>query len=117
MPREIDGSNVFSAVADPTRRAMLDLLAVRSRSAGDIVSHFPRITQPGVSRHLRVLREAQLVSVTAHAQQRIYALKPKGLQELHEWVSKYQEFWTDKLDALEGHLAGKKAKHIVVKKR
>ena len=110
-------TNVFSAVAEPTRRAMLDLLAARPRSAGEIVSQFSHLTQPGVSRHLRVLREAQLVSVTVHAQQRIYALKPEGLRELHEWVSKYQEFWVDKMDALEHHLDNKAFKHVVVKKK
>ncbi len=113
MPHQITGSgNVFYAIADPTRRAMLDLLVVRSRSAGEIVSHFPRLTQPGVSQHLRVLRDAQLVTVAVHAQQRIYTLKPEGLRALHAWISKYQNFWTDRLDTLEDHLDAtrKKAK-------
>lgn len=104
-------TNVFSAVADPTRRAMLDLLAERPRAAGEIVSQFPNITQPGVSRHLRVLREARLVSVTVRARQRVYALRPEGLRELYQWVSKYQDFWADKLDALEDHLGSKTFKH------
>ena len=105
MPHQIAGSgNVFYAIADPTRRAMLDLLVVKPRSAGEIVSHFPRLTQPGVSQHLRVLRDAQLVTVTVHAQQRIYTLKPEGLRGLQEWISKYQNFWTDKLDTLVDHL-------------
>jgi DNA-binding transcriptional ArsR family regulator len=95
---------VFFAVADPTRRAMLDFLASRPRPAGEIVSHFPKLTQPGISQHLRVLRQAQLVSVTVQAQRRIYSLKPEGLKTLHDWISKYQAFWTDKLDALEEHL-------------
>ncbi len=108
MPRNSAGSNVvFTAVADPTRRAMLDLLARKPLPAGEIVSQFPNLTQPGVSRHLHVLREAQLVGVTVHAQQRIYALKPEGLRELHQWISKYQDFWSDKLDALEHHLESK----------
>ena len=97
-------SKVFTAIADPNRRAILDLLAVKPRSAGEIVSHFPKLTQPGVSQHLRVLRDAQLVSVAVNAQQRIYTLKPDGLRELHKWLSRYQEFWTDKLDALEEYL-------------
>jgi len=95
---------IFSAIADPTRRAMLDFLVMRPRSAGEIGSHFPKLSQPGVSQHLRVLREAQLVCATVQAQRRIYTLKPEGLKTLHEWISKYQEFWTDKLDALEEHL-------------
>ena len=89
---------------------MLDLLVARPRSAGEIVSRFPRLSQPGVSQHLRVLRDAQLVSVTVQAQQRIYTLKPEGLRVLHEWISKYQGFWEDKLDALEEHLDSRKRK-------
>ena len=96
---------------------MLDMLAERPRSAGEIVSQFPHLTQPGVSRHLRVLREAQVVSVTVHAQQRLYALRPDGLRELREWISKYQVFWTDKLDALEDHLEGRTSKHGAGEKR
>jgi DNA-binding transcriptional ArsR family regulator len=88
---------------------MLDLLTARPLSAGEIVSRFPQITQPAVSRHLRLLREAQLVSVTIQGQQRIYDLKPDGLRELNEWVSKYQEFWADSLDAIEDHLESTKS--------
>ena len=109
--------SVFSAVADPTRRAMLDLIAKKPRAAGEIVSEFSNITQPGVSRHLRVLREAELVSVTVNAQQRIYALRPEGLRELQEWISKYQRFWVGRLDALEKHLDKKAFKQTVVKKK
>ena len=109
--------SVFSAVADPTRRAMLDLIAKKPRSAGEIVSKFSKITQPGVSRHLRVLRQAELVSVTVNAQQRIYALRPEGLRELQEWISKYQRFWVGRLDALEKHLDKKAFKRTVVKKQ
>lgn len=108
--------DVFTAVADPNRREILDLLTARPRSAGEIVSHFSQITQPGVSRHLRVLREAQLVDVTVRAQQRIYSLKPEGLQALHEWISKYQDFWTEKLDALEDHLQKDKILKRVAKR-
>ena len=100
----VSQEGVFSAVADPTRRAMLDLLVARPLSAGEIVSQFPRLTQPGISRHLRVLRDAELVTVTIHAQQRIYSLKPEGLRRLHDWIAKYQEFWVDELDRLEEHL-------------
>lgn len=105
--RDTAGSSIFTAIADPTRRAMLDFLVARPRAAGEIVSHFPQLTQPGVSQHLRVLREAQLVSVTVQAQQRIYSLKPEGLKKLHDWISKYQIFWTDRLEALEDHLDSK----------
>lgn len=114
VPRETAKlDTVFTAVADPTRRAMLDFLVTRPRSAGEIVSRFPQLTQPGVSQHLRVLREAELVSVTVEAQRRIYSLKPEGLRELHAWISKYQRFWSDRLDALQEHL---EKKEIVKKK-
>jgi DNA-binding transcriptional ArsR family regulator len=112
----VTATSVFSAIADPTRRAMIDLLATGPRAAGEIVSSFPKLTQPGVSQHLRVLREAQLVSVTVQAQQRIYALKPEGLRELLDWVSKYQEFWAIKMDTLEEHLDSKAFKHGSTKK-
>jgi len=119
MSRGSTANLVFAAVADPTRRAMLEYLVPRPRSAGEIVSHFPKLTQPGVSQHLRVLREAQLVSVTAQAQQRIYSLKPEGLKTLHDWISKYQVFWTDKLEALEEHLDSKleSSKETVTRKK
>ena len=101
-------ADVFFAIADPTRRGVLDLLLEGSRNAGDIASAFPYLTQPGVSRHLRVLRDAGLVDVEVNAQQRIYTIKPEGLRELNHWISKYESFWTDKLDALEAHLNARK---------
>jgi DNA-binding transcriptional ArsR family regulator len=97
-------TTVFAAVSDPKRREMLDIIAEGPKSAGEIVSHFFGITQPGVSRHLRVLRDAQLVEVTPDAQQRIYALKQEGFRELNEWLSRYEEFWSSRLDALGEHL-------------
>lgn len=100
--------DTFSAVADPTRRAMLDMLALRDRSAGDIVSTFSQISQPAVSKHLRILRNAGLVNVQIHAQQRIYSLQPKALAELDAWIAKYKAFWSDNLDALEQHLSKNK---------
>lgn len=99
--------DAFSAVADPTRRAMLDLLIERERPAGDLVSAFPKISQPAVSKHLKVLRDAGLVSVRIHAQQRIYRLQPKALADLDAWVAKYKVFWPERLDALEQHLSRK----------
>jgi DNA-binding transcriptional ArsR family regulator len=95
---------VFSAIADPTRRAILDLLARGPRTAGTIAAEFPRLTQPAVSRHLKVLRKTRLVDVTVNAQQRIYTIKPEGLADLYEWVAKYQAMWPDALDALERYV-------------
>ena len=107
-------TNVFLAISDPTRRAVLDLLASGSRIAGDIAAKFQHLTQPAVSRHLKVLREAGLVDVEVNAQQRIYKLRPEGLAELYEWVAKYQAVWPDTLEALERYLdartAGQKPK-------
>ncbi|MDQ3967496.1 MAG: metalloregulator ArsR/SmtB family transcription factor [Thermoproteota archaeon] len=100
--------DAFSALADPTRRAMLDLLVKRERSAGELVSAFPHITQPAVSKHLRILKDAGLVNMRVHAQQRIYTLQPKGLNELDAWIAKYKAFWSDSLNALEQHLDKKK---------
>jgi DNA-binding transcriptional ArsR family regulator len=102
------GMDAFSAIADPTRRAVLDMLAERPRSAGDIVNAFPKISQPAVSKHLRILRDAGLVSVQTNAQQRIYSLEPKALAELDAWIAKYEVFWYDRLDALEQHLSKNK---------
>jgi DNA-binding transcriptional ArsR family regulator len=101
--------DVFSAVAQPTRREMLVLLAKGERSAGELAEAFPELTQPAVSRHLRVLREAHLVEVRPKAQQRIYALRPERLRELDRWVSIYRPFWSDRLDSLESHLDKKRA--------
>ena len=96
--------DVFSAIAEPTRREMLALLAQGERSAGKLVEAFPQMTQPAVSRHLRVLREAQLVDVRPQAQQRIYTLRPERLRELDQWISRYRPFWSENLDSLENHL-------------
>jgi DNA-binding transcriptional ArsR family regulator len=96
--------DTFSAVADPRRRVMLDLLVKRERSAGEFVSTFPDISQPAVSKHLRILKDAGLVDMRVQAQQRIYTLQPKGLAELDTWMTKYKVFWSDRLDSLERHL-------------
>ncbi len=112
--RIIVTKNVFFAISDPTRRAVLDLLAGGSRTAGAIAARFPRLTQPGISKHLKVLRDTELVDVTVRAQERIYTIKPQGLAELYEWVAKYQAMWPDTLEALERYLdaraAGEKAR-------
>jgi DNA-binding transcriptional ArsR family regulator len=96
--------DVFEAVAEPSRRALLDALADGERTAGELVSTLPALTQPTVSRHLRVLREVGLVEVRPDAQRRIYALRADGLAEMDEWISRYRRHWTGHLDALEQHL-------------
>src|SRR5438876_2728483 len=99
--------DVFEALAEPTRRAVLDLLARRERSAGELVAAFPSLTQPAVSRHLRVLRESQLVEVRAVGPRRLYSLRPAALAELDRWLESYRRFWGERLDDLEGYLDSK----------
>jgi DNA-binding transcriptional ArsR family regulator len=103
--RDAVGVDVFEVVAEPSRRALLDLLAGGERSAGELVATLPHLTQPAVSRHLRVLREVGLVEVRPDAQRRIYALRPDGLAEIDEWLGRYRRYWAAHLDALERHLA------------
>jgi DNA-binding transcriptional ArsR family regulator len=97
--------DLYAAIADPSRREMLDLLIHGERPAGDLVKAFPRLTQPAVSRHLRILREAGLVEVHPRAQQRIYILRADHLRELDQWIARYRQFWPERLDALAQHLA------------
>jgi DNA-binding transcriptional ArsR family regulator len=92
--------NAFEALADPTRRRIVELLADGERSAGEIAAQF-ETSRPGVSRHLRVLREHGLVRAREQAQRRLYSLDPAPLAELDEWLDRYRSFWTNRLDALE----------------
>lgn len=96
--------DVFEAVAEPSRRALLDTLAGGERTAGELVDSLPGLTQPTVSRHLRVLREVGLVEVRPDAQRRIYALRADGLVEIGAWIERYRQFWSGHLDDLERHL-------------
>ena len=99
--------DVFEAVAEPTRRSVLDLLARRERSAGELVAAFPTLTQPAVSRHLRVLRESHLVDVRVDGARRVYSLRPAALAEVDHWLDGYRRFWGARLDDLERHLDSK----------
>jgi DNA-binding transcriptional ArsR family regulator len=96
--------DIFVILADPTRRRMLDMLLARECAAGEFVEAFPGVSQPAVSQHLKVLRQAGLVEVRAEAQRRLYALRPERLREIHDWIDRYRRFWPAKLDALERHL-------------
>jgi DNA-binding transcriptional ArsR family regulator len=93
----------FEALADPTRRRILELLADGERSAGELAGEFT-VSRPAVSRHLRVLRESGLVRVRDDAQRRVYSLDPTPLAELDEWLHRYRGFWTQRLDALDTEL-------------
>lgn len=97
--------DVFEAIAEPNRRALLDLLSSGERTAGDLVATLSHLTQPAVSRHLRILREVGLVEVRPDAQRRIYALRADGLAEIDRWVGRYRRYWADHLDALHRHIA------------
>jgi len=94
----------MDALADGTRRRIVELLAERDRTAGELADAF-QISRPGVSRHLRVLREAGLVRAQPDAQRRIYRLDPQPLAELDSWLHRYHDFWTQRLDALETEIA------------
>ena len=94
---------VLRAVSDPSRRAILDLLAGGERAVNDLLAHFT-FSQPALSKHLRVLREAGLVAVRAVGRRRLYSLEAEGLRSVAEWVAHYERFWTGKLDALGGVL-------------
>src|SRR3954452_24598587 len=96
--------DVFAALAEPHRRLLLEMLVGGARPAGDLVEALPALTQPAVSRHLRILREAGLVDVRPDAQRRLYALKRDGFEPLEQWLAGYQRYWTSHLDALERHL-------------
>ena len=90
-------------IAEPRRRQILDLLRERERPVGELVEELG-LSQPGVSKHLRVLRDAGLVDVTADAQRRLYRIRPEPLMEIDEWLLPYRVAWRDRLDALERHL-------------
>jgi len=95
--------SVFEVIAEPNRRAILDLLLSSHRSVGEIERQL-RMPQPAVSKHLRVLREAGFVESTVDAQRRLYRLRPEPLRELDAWIQPFRRFWSPHLDALERHL-------------
>jgi DNA-binding transcriptional ArsR family regulator len=90
----------LEVLAEPTRLRIVELLAEGERSAGEIASHF-ETSRPGISRHLRVLREHGLVRARGDAQRRLYSLDPAPLEELDEWLQRYRRFWSNRLDALD----------------
>src|SRR5918997_6807204 len=93
----------YAALAEPSRRRILDLLREGERSVNDLVARL-RLSQPGVSKHLRVLREAGLVRVRRDGRRRWYGLEAKPLAELDDWLAPYRKHWSGRLDALERHL-------------
>lgn len=97
---------VYGVLVDPTRRRILDLLRERERSVNELVALLG-LGQPGVSKHLRILREAGLVVVRQDAQRRWYRLSPAPLAEVDAWLAPYRRLWAERLDALERHLDGR----------
>jgi DNA-binding transcriptional ArsR family regulator len=95
--------STYTALAEPNRREILDLLRVGERSVGELVDRLA-LSQPGVSKHLKVLREAGLVAVRSQGKQRLYALRSEPLAEVDEWLEPYRAYWSQRLDALERHL-------------
>lgn len=95
--------SVFEVIAEPNRRAILSLLAGSEQSVGEIERRL-RMSQPTVSKHLRVLRNAGFVESTVDAQRRLYRLRPEPLQEIDDWLEPFRRFWSAHVDALERHL-------------
>jgi DNA-binding transcriptional ArsR family regulator len=96
-------TTTFDVLAEPSRRDILDLLRERERSVGELVEQLS-MSQPGVSKHLRVLRDAGLVVARPDAQRRWYRLRAEPLAEVDAWLGPYRRFWSGRLDALERHL-------------
>ncbi|MGW8823192.1 ArsR/SmtB family transcription factor [Paenibacillus lautus] len=92
--------NLFEVLAEPNRRTILDYLRVKECTVGEIVD-LMQLSQPGVSKHLRILRDAGLVSLRKEAQRHVYSLNAKPLEQIHDWLEPYRQFWTNKLDDLE----------------
>jgi DNA-binding transcriptional ArsR family regulator len=97
-------NTTFEVLADPSRRHLLDAVRDRELSVSDLVN-VAGLSQPGVSRHLRILRDAGLVTVRVDAQRRFYRAQPQALVELEDWLAPYRRYWSSRLDALGDHLA------------
>ena len=111
-------ASVFEIIAEPNRRAILSLLVSSEQSVGDIERQLS-MSQPAVSKHLRVLREAGVVEATVDAQRRVYRLKAEQLKEVDEWLAPFRQLWSTHVDALERHLdqMPKSTKRTTKKKR
>ena len=104
------GVDALAALADPTRRELVALLAVGEVAAGQLAERFP-VSRPAISRHLRVLREAGLVRSRTEGKRRLYALDPRPLRELDDWLAPYRDLWAQRFDALGTEIArGRRAR-------
>ena len=95
--------SAFAVLAEPNRRRILEVLREGERPVGELVATL-EVSQPAVSKHLRVLREAGVVEARGDAQRRLYRVRPEGLREIDEWLAPYRAMWSRSLDALERHL-------------
>lgn len=103
MSRPAASADIFQAIADPTRRALLDRLKDGEQPVKQLASAF-EMTLPAISQHLQVLSEAGLVQMRKVGRQRLYRLNPAPLKEVSDWVTDYEQFWQEKLDALGSYL-------------
>ena len=109
--------SAFAVIAEPHRRAILSMLSSSQRSVGELMHHL-RLSQPSVSKHLKVLREGGFVESRVEAQWRVYRLNPKPLQEVDAWLATFRRSWSKHVDALEQHLEKtEKAPSVKGKKR
>jgi DNA-binding transcriptional ArsR family regulator len=107
MARAATTTDAFNAIAEPHRRAIVDALGAGERPVNDLVAAVG-LTQPQVSKHLRVLREAGVVDVRDEGRRRLYRLNPQALKDIHDWVSPFQRLWEERYAALDDVLAGLK---------
>ena len=109
MARAATTTDVFNAIAEPRRRQILDLLGTAEMSVNDIVAVVP-LSQPQVSKHLKVLKEVGAVSSRPVGRQRLYRLDARALKPIHDWVGEYERHWNDRLDRLDNYLDEVRAK-------
>jgi DNA-binding transcriptional ArsR family regulator len=103
MPRASTTSDVFNAIAEADRREILDVLIAGEKAVGEIVDDLS-MSQPQVSKHLRVLSEVGLVTYRAEGRRRLYRVQPAPLQSLHEWLAKYERAWNERMDRVDDYL-------------
>lgn len=106
MTRVSENQDPFKAIADPNRRRMLDLMLDEPRTVGALATTLG-IAQPSASQHMQVLRLAGLVEERTEGRRTFYSVRASELRAVADWIAKYEAFWTDRLDALEAHLARK----------
>jgi DNA-binding transcriptional ArsR family regulator len=103
VARSSTTSDVFNAIAEAHRREILDALVAGEKAVGEIVNDLP-LSQPQVSKHLRVLSEVGLVRCRAEGRRRLYSLEPARLRPMHDWLAKYEEAWNERLDRMDDYL-------------